>query len=450
VSRNNGFFDFAQIVTSALRRPRDTLSTVDFFLPALQRSAELHLREPEPVAQTISGLRQFFHLFAAFRFQQVELFASMGEGGEPHSQQPHLAVAVPVAFNLPRDKRPYVDLPFISVSLGNHEKALKQTREALRLEPDNEDSYSNLGNSYANLNRLDEAEAVYKQAEQRKLEDEILLTNSYLLAFLKGETAQMAQVAATAIGKPGPEDVLLALQADTEAWYGRLKNARELTRGAMESAEHSEAKETAATYQAAAALREVESGNPERARIEADAAVKLAPDRDVRSMAALALARAGDMAGAERLAAELNKTFPLDTMVQRYWLPSIRAADALQHKDANRALELLKAASSIELGEPTGFSIYLCPVYLRGEAYLMLHDGNRAAAEFQKFIDHRGLVGNFQWGALARLGLARAYALQRDTVKAHAAYQDFLMLWKDADPDIPVLHQAKAEYAKLH
>jgi hypothetical protein len=212
----------------------------------------------------------------------------------------------------------------------------------------------------------------------------------------------------------------------------------------------------------------VESGNREQARAEANAAVKLAPNRDVRAMAALALARAGDTAGAEKLAAELDKAFPLDTLVQRYWLPTIRAGVALERKDPNRAIELLKVASMIELGSATpGLTIFLCPVYLRGEAYLMLHDGSRAAAEFQKFIEHRGIVVNFPWGALARLGLARACAveaglsrhgenggikppLQPDALaKARAAYQDFLTIWKDADPDIPVLKEAKAEYAKL-
>ena len=265
----------------------------------------------------------------------------------------------------------------------------------------------------------------------------------------------MAQMAAAAMGKPGTEDLLLASQADTEAWYGKLKNARELTRRAMDSAQRNDAKETAATYQAAAALREVESGNREQARADADAALKLAPNRDVRAMAALALARAGDTAGAEKLAAELDKTFPLDTLVQRYWLPTIRAAVALERKDPNRAVELLKVASPIELGLAHDRStVFLCPVYLRGEAYLMLHDGNAAAAEFQKFIDHYGLVVNFPWGALARLGLARAYALDaanrsRRPRKARTAYQDFLTLWKDADPDIPIYKQAKAEYARL-
>jgi len=176
----------------------------------------------------------------------------------------------------------------------------------------------------------------------------------------------------------------------------------------------------------------------------------LAPDRGVRELAALALARAGDASGAEKLAAELDRTFPLDTLVQRYWLPTLRAGVALERKDPNRAIELLKLASPIELGNGGGtLTIVMCPAYLRGQAYLMLHDGNRAAAEFQKFINLRGLVVNFPWGAIARLDLARAYALQGDTAKARSAYQDFLTLWKDADPDIPILKEAKAEYAKL-
>jgi predicted Zn-dependent protease len=220
----------------------------------------------------------------------------------------------------------------------------------------------------------------------------------------------------------------------------------------MDSAQHNNAEETAAGYQAEAALREVESGSREPARAEANAAVKLAPtNRDVRAIAALVLARAGDTAGSEKLATELNKAFPLDTLVLKYWLPTIGAALALERKDPNLAIEKLKDASTIELSSITSnLTIFLCPVYLRGEAYLMLHDGNAAAVEFQKFIDNRGVVVNFPWGALARLGLARAYALQGDTAKARAAYQDFLTLWKDADPDIPILKKAKSEYSKLH
>jgi DNA-binding winged helix-turn-helix (wHTH) protein/Flp pilus assembly protein TadD len=349
----------------------------------------------------------------------------------------------------PRDYEPYANLSYIFAALGNHEKALQEAREFVRLEPNDVIGYNNLGSAYTNLNQLNEAEEVGNQANARQLESEGLLLNRYELAFLKNDTAQMTQVAAAAMGQAGAEDLLLAAQADTEAWHGKLKNARELTQGAIESAERNDANETAASYQAAAALREVESGNWKQARRDVDAAMKLAPNRNVRIFTALVLARVGDRAAAEKIAADLDKTFPLDTLVQRYWLPCIRAAVALQTKDPHRALELLKTASAIEFSQPAQVNVILCPAYLRGAAYLLLHDGNVAAAEFQKFVDHRGLVGNFPWGALARLGLARAYVLQGDTVSARAAYQDFLMLWKDADPDITILKQAKAEYAKL-
>ena len=348
----------------------------------------------------------------------------------------------------PRSSTPYSDLASLFLILGNYERALDESKEAMRLEPDDDASYIDLSNAYISLNRLEEAEAVFQQAEERKLEGESLQVNRYALAFLKGDTAQMEKLAGSAMGKPGTEDSLFSMQADTEAWHGKLERARDLTRRAMDSALHNDARETAAGYQAVAGLREVESGNRERARANVNAALKLAPNRDVRAIAALVSARAGDTAGAEKLAAALDEAFPLDTLVQRYWLPTIRAGVALEHKDPRRAIELLRASSTIELGNPTA-NVILCPVYLRGEAYLLLHDGNGAAAEFQKFIDHWGLVDNFSWGALARLGLARAYAIQGDTTRARSAYQNFLTLWKGADPEVPILKQAKTEYAKF-
>jgi eukaryotic-like serine/threonine-protein kinase len=329
--------------------------------------------------------------------------------------------------------------------LGQYEKCLAPSLDTIRLSPGERSGYRIAFVCHVAFNRLDEAEVVIRQAEEHGLADQSLIWERYQLAFLNSEMAKMGQLVSTAMGKPGSEDLLLADQADTEGWYGKLKSAHELTRRAMDSAEHNDAKETAASYQASAALREAESGNRERARADANAASKLGLNRDMRATAALALARAGDTVRAEKLAAELDKTYPLDTLIQRYWLPTIRAAVALERKDSNGAIELLKATSAIELGA----SGNLYPVYVRGEAYLMLHDGNAAAAEFQKLLDHRGLVGNYEEGALARLGLARAYALQGDTAKARSAYHDFLALWKDADPDIPVLIAAKAEYAKL-
>ncbi|MGC1299020.1 MAG: protein kinase [Alloacidobacterium sp.] len=354
----------------------------------------------------------------------------------------------------PRDNLPYTGLGYISSVLGNLEKALEEDREALRLEPNDWLSYASVANDYMNLNRLDEAEAIFKQADEHKLEDQYLLQNRYQVAFLKGNTAQMTEFSSAAVAKPGTEDVLLATQAETEAWYGRLIEARQLTRRAIDSAQYSDSHERAAAYQAATALREAGFGNRWQAIADAQAAVKLAPNYLVRAMAALALARAGDVAGAEKLAAELDKTRPLDTLIQKYWLPTIRAAVALDRKDAKRAVELLDAMGMIEISAPSVITVALCPAYLRGEAYLMLHDSHGAAGEFQKFVDHRGLVVNFSWGALARLGLARAYALDAangsaDRDRAREAYRDFLTLWKDADPGIPILAKAKAEYAAL-
>ena len=345
----------------------------------------------------------------------------------------------------PRDFIPHGNLAYVYNNLGNIERSLEESRAALQLEPNSVTNYLNVGVMCEALNRLDETEAVYKQAEERKLESESLIGARYLLAFLKGDAAKMQQLVSSAMGKPGAEDLLLGYQADTEGWYGRLKNSRELARRAMDLAEHNDAKESAAGYQTSAAMREAESGNREQARSEANAALKLAPNRDVRTAAAYSLARAGDTAGAEKLAAELDKTYPLDTLVQRYWLPTIRAAVALERQDPKKAIELLKPTNAIELSANGS----MIAVFVRGQAYLKLHDGTAAATEFQKLIDHRGVVGNFLSGALARLGLARAYALQGDTAKAKAAYQEFLTIWKDADADLPILKEAKAEYAKL-
>ena len=398
-------------------------------------------REPELAAENISKAYELqAKVSERERFYIESHFYWNGTG--------ELEKAIPVfeqwQQTYPGYYSPYLTLGLIYKRLGNPEKALEEAREALRLEPNHALCYYNVGADYILLNRLEEAETVFRQAEERKLENDTLPRSRYELAFLKGDPARMAQVALAAMGKPGEEDLILGTQADTEAWYGRLKDARELKRRAMDSALHNSGKEAAASYQAEGALLEEASGNLAVARADANAALKLAPNRDVREMAALAMAQAGDTAAAEKLAGGLDKDFPLDTLVQRYWLPAIRAAIALERKDPGRAVELLQVTNAIELGEPR-----LIVIHLRGEAYLMLHDGGHAAAEFQKFIDHRTLVANAEWGALARLGLGRAYAMQGDIPKAKAAYQNFLTLWKDADPDIPVLQQAKAEYAKL-
>jgi hypothetical protein len=315
--------------------------------------------------------------------------------------------------------------------------------------PNRAGTYQVLGADLVSQNHLDEAEAIYKLSDDRHLPYIGRPKSLYLLAFLQGDPIRMAQLAASVTGKPDREDAMLGAQADTEGWYGRLKAARAFTYRAMSSVLNTGAKETAAAYQVKAALFEAEFGEGAESRAEAEAAIKLAPNRDVRMMAALALAQAGDTASAERLAVSLDKDFPLDTLVQKYWLPSIRAEIALQWKDPAKAIELLQVASPLDLASTNLANPSLYPVYVRGEAYLAVRDGNRAAAEFQKYIDHRGLVRNSPIAMLARLGPARAYAMQGNTPKARAAYQEFLTTWKGADPDIPILIQAKAEYANL-
>jgi tetratricopeptide (TPR) repeat protein len=348
----------------------------------------------------------------------------------------------------PRDRVPYNDLGHIYAALGKADKSVEEAREALRLEPNTWANYANLATYYVSLNRLDEAETVFKQAEERKLESQDLLDGRYQLAFLKGDAVQMERLVAQAAGKPGTEDVLLADQADTEAYHGRLAKARELRRRAVESAERNDAKETAAGYYSVAGLEEAYLGETNQARADADAGLRLAPNRSVQLRAALALALVGDSTRAEELADELSKNFPVGTLVQRYWLPTIRAAVAVERKNADKAIELLQVTTPYEVAAwplgATGSSIYM-----RGQAYLVLHNGSAAAAEFQKIRDHRGVVLNFPLGALAHVGLGRAYAMAGDKAKAKAAYQDFLALWKDADPDVPILKEVRAEYEKL-
>jgi DNA-binding winged helix-turn-helix (wHTH) protein/tetratricopeptide (TPR) repeat protein len=354
----------------------------------------------------------------------------------------------------PRDPSPYISLVFIFSTLGDYERAVSEGMQVLRLDPKRSVNYSNLASDYMDLNRMDDAGRILKEAENQKLGGEWLVASSYAFAFLKQDLDGMAELVSSAAGKPTTEDMLLSLEADTEAWFGRLHNASELTRRATESARRTDARERIAAYQVAAALREVESGWRQEARDKVRTAVNQAPNRDVRAMAALALARAGDTAGAESLASQLSNEFPLGTLVQSYWLPTIRAAVALDRRDPNRAIELLELARPLELATPASLNVAMCPVYVRGQAYLMLHHGNAARTEFQKFIDHPGIAANFYWGALARLYLARAYALDGATDpvaldKARAAYQDFLRLWKDADPDVPLYKQAKVEYSRL-
>jgi hypothetical protein len=328
-----------------------------------------------------------------------------------------------------------------------------------------------------NLGRLDEARKTFAEAMSRKLDDSPLRLGLYDLAFLAGDTQGMASQAVWFEGKPDLQHEMIAAQADTEAYGGHLARARELTRRAVDAAVSADNREAAAGWRLNAAMREAAFGNAAEARRETQAALKLAPgSRDVELQAALAGAWAGDQVGARRLAADLKKRFPLDTLVNSYWLPTIEARIKLAEKNPAGALDRLQTLSSPFESAPTisnGADTYPAPVYTRAQAYLDAGLGREAAAEFQKILGHSGIVVNCPSGALARLGLARAYALQAGLpvaavsdrrkkngaqraplqpdalAKARGAYQDFFILWKDADPDIPILKQAKAEYDGL-
>jgi len=305
-------------------------------------------------------------------------------------------------------------------------------------------TYAILANSYVNLNRLKEARATVEEAQARSFDSRDLRLCLYRISFLQDDASGMAQQLAWSAGKPDVQDQLLASQAYTAAYYGRLKEAREFFRRAVASAERSEKKEVAAGYETGAAALEALFGNTAEARQRAEAALALSKGRDVQMSAAFALV-AGDAVKAQTLADDLAKHFPQDTVVQFIYLPILHAQLALSRKDSAKAIEALQSAAPYELGSAGG----LYPVYLRGQACLAARQGRKAEAEFQKVLEHRGIVVNDPIGALAHLGLARAYGLSSDAAKAKSVYEDFFALWKDADPDIPILKEAKAEYAKL-
>jgi eukaryotic-like serine/threonine-protein kinase len=352
----------------------------------------------------------------------------------------------------PRDPTFHLNLGVFSTSLGQYEAGLKEFLESLRLAPYDSFFYREVVFNYLLLNRVEKAEATAREAHEKGL-DSSLAPVLYGIAFYQDDPAGMTQQVASAAGTAGDADLLLALEADTAAYFGSLGKAREFSRQAANSAERAGEKETAAGYYAVSALREALFGEADKARQQVTLAKGRSTGRDIDYGLALALAYAGDDARAQALADDLDKKFPEDTIVQFNYVPTLRARLALSHARPQQALDSLAAAAPYELGLAS-LSLYnwpnLYPVYVRGEIYLAVHQGRQAAAEFQKILDHRGIVLNEPIGALARLQLGRAYSLQGDAAKTRAAYQDFFALWKGADPDIPILKEAKAEYAKLH
>jgi tetratricopeptide (TPR) repeat protein len=346
----------------------------------------------------------------------------------------------------PRDWAAHNNLGYVYAnSMGDYSKALAEFQEALRLAPDKLSTYEDLGLTYMNLNRLNDAKAVFEKALANKLDGGALRQDFYLLAFLLGDTALMAQQVEWCSGKPGVEDTIFSMESDTEAYYGRFSKARERTRQAIDSAIRNKDIDSAVSWRVNSALREAEVGNSDSAKLNATESLKISAGRVVKMRTALALARGGEGKVAKTLAEETQKSNESSLMLRVYWLPTVNAASELSVGDSINALISLESPAPYELRQAGN----LYPIYLRGQAYLMAQNGPAAAAEFQNILSHRGIVLNFVIGALTHLQLGRAYALEGNPVKARDAYQDFLSLWKDADSDIPIYKQAKAEYAKL-
>jgi eukaryotic-like serine/threonine-protein kinase len=362
----------------------------------------------------------------------------------------------------PRSTFAYNGQAVLEEQLGQYEKSAEASRAWLQLDPDNTFAYTNLANAELASQRFEDARTIIRQAHDRKMDDYLMRVNLYALAFLESDAGGMAEQQRWFDGQPLYQNYGLALASDTEAYAGQVTKARELTKRAVDSAIRADNKEIAAVYKSNAALQQAAFGDASEAQQSAEEALRMAPaSLGVEAEAALAFAMAGGAARAESLAQDLSKRFPLDTQVQALWLPAIQAQLALGRRNPSLSLNASESASPIEFGSIPFINNVSClyPMYVRGEAYLAVGRGTDAAAAFQKILDHNGIVWNCWTGALARLGLARANALESKTLqsaddraaraRALAAYKDFLILWKDADADIPILKQAKAEYAKL-
>jgi eukaryotic-like serine/threonine-protein kinase len=343
---------------------------------------------------------------------------------------------------------------FSTAGTARYEKMIEESKIAIGLNPDLVYPWSSLAGGYFCLDRFAEARTTLEQAAGRKVEAPQFSIFRYKLAFIRGDQAEMDRQVALAKGKRGAEDPMSHSEALVLARAGQLQAARRLSRRAVDLTRQSGRSEAAATYEAGAAVWEAFYGNVPEARRSAMAALDLSKGRDVQYAVAFALALTEDFARSQTLADDLDKRFPDDTSVQYNYLPALRAMFALKQGETRKAVQLLQSAAPYELAQPgisffVGFFGALYPAYVRGVAYLATHESTEAAAEFQKILDHPGIVFADPAGAMARLQIARAWALAGNNIKAKAAYQDFLTLWKDADADVPLLKQAKAEFARL-
>ncbi len=344
----------------------------------------------------------------------------------------------------PRDWTPYSNLAFAYNGVGEYDKAAAEAREALRLNPKGAQPYERLALAYSGLNRFEEAKALVEQALAQKLDSTSLHIQLYRIAFAQGDTAAIERQAESLAGNPF-EYIMVSIESSAAAFSGRLQRARELSRRAAELAERSNAKERAREFLADQAVTEAVFGNVRQARETAAAALKVSKSKDPSLVGADALALSGAVGEAQALAEEVGKRSPTDTLNNAVGLPVVRAAVEINRNNPAKAIEALRAATPYELGWTQRF----VPIYVRGQAYLRARQGGEAAAEFQKILDHRGVDPVSPLYSLSYLGLARAASLSGDTAKSRRAYQDFLALWKDADSDIPILREAKHEYASL-
>jgi tetratricopeptide (TPR) repeat protein len=362
----------------------------------------------------------------------------------------------------PQDYIAWGSLGVAESELGEYEKALEANREFVRLSPDNVIGYVNLSAAWLAVQRLDEARRTLMEAQQRNLDELEIHNNLYGVDFLGGDAKGMAQELQWMESRPEYSSQGFSFASDTAAFAGQMRAARRLTVQGVEAAVRSAHKENAGIWEANSAIREAGVGEIAEARGAAEGGLKLAPESPgVQVEATLAWAMSGETQRTEGMAKQLAAKYPQDTQMQSLWLPTIAAEVELNRKNPQKALNLLEQAKPLEMAM-IGFSANascLYAPYVRGQAYLAMGAGAEAAGEFQKILDHGGLVWNCWTGALAHLGMGRAAALEskrlqgveaeRERERAKTAYKDFLSLWKDGDTDVPLLTQARAEYAKL-
>jgi tetratricopeptide (TPR) repeat protein len=355
-----------------------------------------------------------------------------------------------IAHTYPRDEAAQILLWYIHLICGDYARADAAAKRAFEINPDSSNNYVSLMYCDQYLGRYDQAKGAAEQSHAQKLNSPWYPLILYVVAFLPNDSAGMAQQAAATVGIPGVEDQMFFVESETAADHGQFRQARELARRAADSARRAQEKETAAEYEGHNSLREGLVGLADVAKEDAQSALKAIKGKHGEGFSAIAFALAGDVANANRAIDDLTKRFPQNTVVQTRYLPMARSALALNSGNAQGALDVLSAAAPYQLGHTNeDFTFALYPIYFRGQAYLAAKNGSAAITEFQKILDHSGVIGNEPIGALAHLGLGRAYALSGDSTKAKTAYQDFFALWKTADPDVPILKEAKAEYAKL-